>query len=80
MFAPRQLAKILISHDRDPLSLKSDDRDEFEGMFNKFEYEDENLEEAKGYFTKEVSSNELYNILGETIFHLAFTLPISKNF
>ncbi|CAG8599640.1 13248_t:CDS:2, partial [Cetraspora pellucida] len=56
-----QLAEILISHDGDPPLLKSDDRDEFEKTFDKFEYKDEDLEEAKGYFTEEVPSDELYN-------------------
>ncbi|CAG8702682.1 10975_t:CDS:2, partial [Cetraspora pellucida] len=56
----RQLAKIPISHDGEPLLLNFNDRDESEGMFNKFEYEDEDLKEAERYFIEEILSDELY--------------------
>ncbi|CAG8561502.1 4409_t:CDS:2, partial [Cetraspora pellucida] len=53
-----QVVKIPMSYDRDHPFVKVD-KDKGDRMFDEFKYENEVLDKAEGFYTKEISSNEL---------------------
>ncbi|CAG8510266.1 12290_t:CDS:2, partial [Cetraspora pellucida] len=60
--APDQVAGVLMLYNSECPPVKVTENVE-NRTFDKFEYEDEMLEEAKGYFTSEISDNELFDNL-----------------
>ncbi|CAG8737842.1 24157_t:CDS:2, partial [Cetraspora pellucida] len=55
-----QVAEVPMSYDGECPPVEATENEE-NGTFDEFEYEDEMLNEAEGYFTSEVSDNELFD-------------------